>query len=208
MTILADPDDRALLLDRDRSFFDALVAADLSCLDDLLADDFVMVAIDNGATVTRADLLGLMSSGTVRFPAVQSFPDEAVVRRIGDVGIVVGRTGMNFTGADGAVFTAAAGTPTSSSPTPSRDGASSPRRARRSSPARDAPLAGARRTPRLQTESGQDGGGRSGTGRPGTRSRSAAGSPCHRDDGGNPEPLDPAGHRQESRARCGHGGAG
>ncbi|MFD1501862.1 nuclear transport factor 2 family protein, partial [Streptosporangium lutulentum] len=106
MTILADPDDRALLLDRDRSFFDALVAADLSCLDDLLADDFVMVAIDNGATVTRADLLGLMSSGTVRFPAVQSFPDEAVVRRIGDVGIVVGRTGMNFTGADGAVFTA------------------------------------------------------------------------------------------------------
>ena len=65
-----------------------------------------MVAINNGATATRADLLGLVSSGTLRFPAVRSFPDEAVVRRIGDVGIVVGRTSMNFTNADGTVFTA------------------------------------------------------------------------------------------------------
>ncbi|AWS42855.1 DUF4440 domain-containing protein [Streptosporangium sp. 'caverna'] len=106
MTILTDPDDRTLLLDHDRRFFDALVAADVARLDDLLADDFIMVAIDNGAVATRADLLGLMSSGTLRFPAVQSFPDEAVVRRVGDVGIVVGRTSMNFTNADGIAFTA------------------------------------------------------------------------------------------------------
>src|SRR3954465_12879260 len=106
MTILTGPDDRTLLLDHDRRFFDALVAADVARLDDLLADDFIMVAIDNGAVATRADLLGLMSSGTLRFPAVRSFPDEAVVRRVGDVGIVVGRTSMNFTDVDGTVFTA------------------------------------------------------------------------------------------------------
>jgi ketosteroid isomerase-like protein len=106
MTILTDPDDRTLLLDHDRRFFDALVAADVARLDDLLADDFIMVAIDNGAVATRADLLGLMSSGTLRFPAVRSFPDEAVVRRVGDVGIVVGRTSMNFANSDGTVFTA------------------------------------------------------------------------------------------------------
>jgi ketosteroid isomerase-like protein len=106
MTTLAGPDDRTLLLDRDRCFFDALVSADLACLDDLLADEFIMVAINDGATATRTDLLGLVSSGTLRFPAVRSFPDEAVVRRIGDVGIVVGRTSMNFTSPDGTVFTA------------------------------------------------------------------------------------------------------
>lgn len=43
----------------------------------------------------------------VRFPAVRSFPDEAVVRRVGDVGIVVGRSNMNFTTVDGTAFTAA-----------------------------------------------------------------------------------------------------
>ncbi len=106
MTILATPEDRALLLDHDRSFFDALVAADAARLDDLLADDFVLVAVNDGSTVTRADLLGLVAAGTLRFPAVRSFPDEAVVRRVGDVGIVVGRTAMSFTDADGTAFTA------------------------------------------------------------------------------------------------------
>jgi ketosteroid isomerase-like protein len=106
MTTLAGPDDRTLLLDRDRRFFDALVAADIACLEDLLADDFIMVGINDGATATRTDLLGLMSSGTLQFPAVQSFPDEAVVRRVGDVGIIVGRTSMNFTNINGTVFTA------------------------------------------------------------------------------------------------------
>ncbi|WP_433243341.1 YybH family protein [Streptosporangium sp. CA-135522] len=105
MTVTAGPDDRALLLDHDRRFFDALMAADVAGLDSLLADDFVLVAVNDGAIATRADLLDLVSSGTLRFPAVESFPDEAVVRRIGDVGVVVGRTGMSFTGADGTAFT-------------------------------------------------------------------------------------------------------
>ncbi|MFG1751503.1 YybH family protein [Streptosporangium sandarakinum] len=105
-TITADSDDRASLLGHDRRFFDALVAADTAALGDLLHDDFVIVAVNDGAVATAADLLGAVSSGDLRFPAVRSFPEEAVVRRVGDVGIVVGRTEMSFTGDDGTAFTA------------------------------------------------------------------------------------------------------
>jgi ketosteroid isomerase-like protein len=106
MTTLASPGDRASLLDRDQRFFDALVAGDAAGLGELLADDFILVSVDGGAAVTRSELLGAIAAEAVRFPAVQSFHDEAVVRRVGDVGIVVGRTGMNFTNADGSTFTA------------------------------------------------------------------------------------------------------
>ncbi|WP_188316870.1 YybH family protein [Solihabitans fulvus] len=100
----ANPEDRAALLGRDQNFFDALVAADAAALGKLLADDFLLVGIADGATVGRTDLLGAVSAGAVRFPAIQSFPDEAVVRRVGDVGIVVGRTRMNFADPEGGEF--------------------------------------------------------------------------------------------------------
>jgi ketosteroid isomerase-like protein len=106
MSTIANPDDRTTLLDRDQRFFDALVAGDTTTLGELLAEDFILVSISDGAAVTRSDLLGAVSSGAVRFPAVRSFHDEAIVRRIGETGIVVGRTGMEFTDADGATFTA------------------------------------------------------------------------------------------------------
>ncbi|WP_327092209.1 nuclear transport factor 2 family protein [Nonomuraea sp. NBC_01738] len=98
--------DRTTLLKRDQSFFDALVAGDLAVLEELLADDFVLVGVEDGAIADRQIVLDLVASGALRFPAIQSFPDEAIVRVIGTVGIVVGRTGMNFTGPDGATFSA------------------------------------------------------------------------------------------------------
>jgi ketosteroid isomerase-like protein len=107
MTTIANLDDRASLLEQDQRFFDALVAADTTSLNDLLAEDFILVAVNDGSTVTKTDLLGVMASGTLRFPAVQSYPADAIVRRIGDVAIVVGRTSMNFTNADGTAFTTA-----------------------------------------------------------------------------------------------------
>lgn len=107
MSILAGIDDRISLLDHDRRFFDALVAGDADELEGLLADDFILVGIGDGATATRADLVNGVSSGALGFPAIESFPDEAIVRRAGDTGIVVGRTGMNFTAPDGSSFTAA-----------------------------------------------------------------------------------------------------
>jgi ketosteroid isomerase-like protein len=103
MSTLADPADRTALLARDQGFFDALVAGDAAALGDLLAEDFVLVGVADGAVVSGADLLGAVSSGAVRFPAIQAYPDEAIVRRIGEVGIVVGRTAMAFTGVDGTV---------------------------------------------------------------------------------------------------------
>ncbi|WP_214409577.1 YybH family protein [Sphaerisporangium fuscum] len=102
----ATADVRATLLDHDRRFFDALVAGDAAALGDLLADDFVLVAVGDGAVAGKADLLGLVASGDLSFPEVESFPDEAVVRLFGEVGIVVGRTAMNFTGPDGEAFAA------------------------------------------------------------------------------------------------------
>ncbi|WP_433441555.1 nuclear transport factor 2 family protein [Nonomuraea sp. CA-141351] len=98
--------ERVTLLKHDQSFFDALVASDLAVLEELLADDFVLVGIEDGAVADRGILLDLVASGSLRFPQIDSFPDEAIVRVIGTVGIVVGRTGMNFTNPDGATFSA------------------------------------------------------------------------------------------------------
>ncbi|MEQ4724614.1 nuclear transport factor 2 family protein [Nonomuraea sp. B19D2] len=98
--------DRVTLLKHDQSFFDALVASDLAVLEKLLADDFVLVGVEDGAVADRRILLDLVASGSLRFPQIHSFPDEAIVRVIGTVGIVVGRTGMNFTNPDGATFSA------------------------------------------------------------------------------------------------------
>ncbi|MFI6317452.1 nuclear transport factor 2 family protein [Nonomuraea sp. NPDC050556] len=98
--------DRVALLARDQSFFDALTSGDLAALEELLDDDFVLVGVEDGALADRKIVLDLMASGALRFPAIDSFPDEAIVRVIGPVGIVVGRTGMTFTNPDGATFSA------------------------------------------------------------------------------------------------------
>ncbi len=104
MTLLANPDDRFALLELDRRFFDALVAADAADLGALLAEDFVLVSIADGATVNGSELIGAVSAGAVRFQSIGSFPDEAVVRRIGNVGIVVGRTEMAVAKGDGTLI--------------------------------------------------------------------------------------------------------
>ncbi len=106
MITLTDPQDRASLLDHDRRFFDALVGGDTAGLRGMLADDFILVSVSDGAVVTRSDLLEALSSGVLEFPAIQSFPDEALVRRVGDVGIIVGRTEIDFTHEDGTAFAA------------------------------------------------------------------------------------------------------
>ncbi|MFG1682635.1 nuclear transport factor 2 family protein [Nonomuraea sp. NPDC049269] len=98
--------DRATLLKHDQSFFDALVANDLDHLKELLADDFILVGVEDGAVADRGIVLDLVASGSLQFPRIDSFPDEAIVRVVGKVGIVVGRTGMNFTNPDGTTFSA------------------------------------------------------------------------------------------------------
>ncbi|MEV0534911.1 nuclear transport factor 2 family protein [Kitasatospora sp. NPDC050463] len=106
MPSTTEPGDRAALVEHDRRFFDALVGADTVRLGELLADDFILVGVEDGSVVPRSALLAAVSSGAVTFPAIESFPQEAVVRRIGDVGIVVGRTSMNFVDSAGTAFAA------------------------------------------------------------------------------------------------------
>ena len=98
--------DSTLLLQHDQSFFDALVTGDADLLRELLSDDFVLVSVEDGAVAGKDLLVGLVASGSLRFPAIDSFPEESIVRFVGNVGIVVGRTGMNFTDAGGTGFSA------------------------------------------------------------------------------------------------------
>lgn len=98
-------EDRAALLAADRSFFDALVSGDSTVVRALLADDFVIVSVQDGSVNSGGDLVAAIDGGLV-FPAVTDHPDEAIVRVVGDIGIVVGRTAMAFTGADGSPFEA------------------------------------------------------------------------------------------------------
>jgi ketosteroid isomerase-like protein len=105
MSTSLSPQDRAAVLDRDQRFFEALMAADVPALEDLLAEEFILVGVNDGAVVPRSALIEAVASGAVRFPAIESYPDEAIVRRLGEVAIVVGRTGMNVTAPDGAGFT-------------------------------------------------------------------------------------------------------
>ncbi|GAA1634436.1 hypothetical protein GCM10009733_034300 [Nonomuraea maheshkhaliensis] len=98
---------RDILLDHDQSFFDALTSGDAGRLKELLSDDFLLVSVEDGAVADKETVIGLLASGALEFPRIESFPGEAVVRVVGDVGIVVGRTGMNFTNPDGTPFSAA-----------------------------------------------------------------------------------------------------
>ncbi|WP_433476457.1 YybH family protein [Spirillospora sp. CA-142024] len=94
------------LLQHDQSFFQALMDADTTRLEELLAEDFVLVGVEDGAVADKAALLALIIRGALRFPAIDSFPQEAIVRRVGDVGVVVGRTSMTFQNPDGTTFSA------------------------------------------------------------------------------------------------------
>lgn len=97
--------ERATILDYDQRFFDALTTADADSLTGLLADDFVLVTVNNGDIVPGRALIEAVRSKAVRFSEIQAFHDEALVRRIGEVAIVVGRTSMTFLTDDGTVTT-------------------------------------------------------------------------------------------------------
>jgi ketosteroid isomerase-like protein len=79
-------------LDTDRRFFKALLAADVSALEALLTDDFVLVDVMRGGEIPRAVLLAALGSGTFHFDAIELVESRA--RTYGDASVVVGRTNM------------------------------------------------------------------------------------------------------------------
>jgi uncharacterized protein (TIGR02246 family) len=76
----------------DQRFFAALRAGDAKALDDLLADDFMLIDVLRGGEIPRAALLEAVAGAMVRFESIEVL--ETRVRRHGNAAIVTGRTAM------------------------------------------------------------------------------------------------------------------
>jgi ketosteroid isomerase-like protein len=86
-----DPGD---VLATDHSFFDALLAADVDTLGNLLAEDFLIVDVMAGQVTGRNDLLDAIGSGEVQFVGIDRRDDDRSVRMRGATAVVVGQTRM------------------------------------------------------------------------------------------------------------------
>lgn len=104
MTTVADPV-RTEILDTDEGFFAALLEGDPERLAALLRTDFVIVDVVSGTVAGRDALVDAVAKGAVTFKDIRRFPEEALVRRYGDVALVVGRTRMTFELPGGSMFT-------------------------------------------------------------------------------------------------------
>jgi ketosteroid isomerase-like protein len=78
--------------DGDQSFFTALRSGDGAALAALLTDDFVLIDVMRGGEVPRADLIGAVGAGQLRFDAIEVVASR--VRRYGSAAIVTGETRM------------------------------------------------------------------------------------------------------------------
>ena len=78
--------------DADQSFFAALRAADAPALAALLTDDFVLIDVMRGSEVPRAELIGAVAGGVLRFDTIDVIGSR--VRRYGNAAIVTGQTEM------------------------------------------------------------------------------------------------------------------
>ncbi len=83
----------------DDEFFDALTAGDVSRLEPLLDERFLIVDVMSGAVADRAALTGALAEGVLVFDSVELI--ERAARDYGDAAILVGRTQMagSFAGA-------------------------------------------------------------------------------------------------------------
>ena len=79
----------------DRAFFTALVEGDGQALDGILADQFILVGVNDGAVVPRDVLVALVGRGQLRFNAIEADGSAVLLRRYGPTAIVVGRTEMH-----------------------------------------------------------------------------------------------------------------
>jgi hypothetical protein len=84
----------AAVLSAEQSFFSALVSADTSALERLLAGEFVIIDVMRGAEFSKNDLVGAIAAGMVRFTAIERV--ESRVRFYGEAAVVTGRTRMSM----------------------------------------------------------------------------------------------------------------
>jgi len=87
-------DDEPGPLAAERRFFDALVHGDVSALEEVLADDFLLIDVMSGSEVPRSAMLDVVGSGQLQFHSID--PAEARVRRYGEAAVITGRTEMRM----------------------------------------------------------------------------------------------------------------
>ena len=85
----------------ERRFFDALVRGDVRALEEILADDFLLIDVMSGSEVPRAAMLDVLGSGQLKFHSIE--PAEARVRRYGAAAVITGRTEMRMSFGDQAI---------------------------------------------------------------------------------------------------------
>jgi ketosteroid isomerase-like protein len=88
----------------DDAFFAALVAADGTALDALLADDFAIIDVMRGAEADKAAFVAVLGDGQVVFDSIE--PADRRVRVYAGTAVITGRTSMSGSFA-GAPFSAA-----------------------------------------------------------------------------------------------------
>jgi len=76
----------------ERQFFSALLEAKLESLDQVLADDFLLIDIMSGSEISKPALLGAVGSGQHKFEVVEVV--ESRVRLYSGTASVKGRTQM------------------------------------------------------------------------------------------------------------------
>ena len=57
-------------LTAERNFFTALVEGSVEDLDQLLADDFILIEVIGGSEITKSSLLAAIGSGQLKFEAI------------------------------------------------------------------------------------------------------------------------------------------
>jgi ketosteroid isomerase-like protein len=77
----------------ERQFFTALVEARLHILDQVLADDFLLIDVMRGAEMMKTSLLAVIGSGQLRFDVIE--PADQRVRLYQATAVVTGRTRMS-----------------------------------------------------------------------------------------------------------------
>ena len=74
-------------------FFDALLAGDVAQLEEVLAEDFLIVDVMSGGVADRASFIAALRDRRLAFERVHLV--ERQTRRHGDTAIIVGRTEMS-----------------------------------------------------------------------------------------------------------------
>lgn len=86
----------------DAALFEALLAADVAALEEILADEFLIVDVAGGSVYRREAFIEAIGDGVVRFEEITAFTDEAVIRFASpEAGLIVGRTAMAIRDAEG-----------------------------------------------------------------------------------------------------------